>query len=183
MPRKKIRVTGISAILVLLVLINLGCQRDDICPESTLTTPVLNIAFFDITETDIPKAPVNLRVKAVDYDSIYVNRYNQSTISIPLRTDVDITQYEFTINAPELPVEGEEEEPGENTNMDVLTFTYNANTIFVNRACSYKVNYLDLQASIEEDDSNWIQLIEVRENDIEVDIIENEAQTHIHIYH
>jgi hypothetical protein len=112
-----------------------------------------------------------------------MNRENQSTISIPLRTDVNITEYEFTINAPVLPAEGEEEVPGENTNMDVITFTYNANTIYVNRACSYKVNYLDLQASLEEDENNWVQLIEVRENDIEVDFIENEAQIHIHIYH
>src|SRR5690554_6425773 len=109
MLRKKIRVTGILMILALLTVINLGCQRDDICPESTVTTPVQNIAFFDITETDVPKTPVNLRVKAVDYDSIYVNRVNQSTLSIPLRTDVNTTQYEFTINAPVLPEDGEEE--------------------------------------------------------------------------
>src|SRR5690606_35868526 len=113
--------------------------------ESTVTTPTLNIAFFDITETDVPKTPVNLRVKAVDYDSVYVNRVNQATLSIPLRTDANTTQYEFTINAPVLPEDGEEEVPGDNTNMDVITFTYNANTIYVNRACSYKVNYLDLQ--------------------------------------
>lgn len=183
MLRKKIRITGILVILGLVTVINFGCQRDDICPEATLTTPVLNIAFFDITETDVPKTPVNLRVKAVDYDSILMNRENQSTISIPLRTDVNSTQYEFTINAPVLPAEGEEEVPGENTNMDVITFTYNANTIYVNRACSYKVNYLDLQASLEEDENTWVQLIKVRENDIEVDFIENEAQIHIHIYH
>lgn len=169
--------------LLNLLFIIQGCQRDDICPASTLTTPMLNIAFFDLTETDVPKSPVNLRVKAADYDSIFVNRYNQSTISIPLRTDVDITTYEFTINAPVLPAEGEEEVPGENTNTDVIDFTYNANQIYVNRACSYKVNYLDLQANLDSDENNWVQSIEVLENDIEVDLIENETQTHIHIYH
>lgn len=169
--------------LISLVIISQGCQRDDICPESTSTTPVLNIAFFDVIETDVPKSPINLRVKAVDYDSIFVNRANQSTISIPLRTDVDITRYEFTINAPVLPAAGEEEVPLDNTNRDIITFSYNANRIYVNRACSYKVNYMDLQASLEAEENNWVQLIEVLENDIEVDFIENEAQTHIHIYH
>ncbi len=185
MLRKKIRIKGFSLMLLSLLFISQGCQRDDICPASTATTPMLNIAFFDADETDVPKPPVNLRVKAVDYDTIYVNRYNQSTISIPLRTDVDITQYEFTIHAPELPAEGEEEIPGDNTNMDVLTFTYNANRIYVNRACSYKVNYLDFQARLETDENNWINSVLPVDGieDIEVDIIENEVQTHINIYH
>lgn len=185
MPRKKIKIPAIAGLFLSLFFMSQGCQRDDICPASTVTTPMLNIAFFDEDETDVPKTPVNLRVQAVDYDTIYVNRYNESTISIPLRTDVDITQYVFTINAPELPEEGEEEVPGDNTNRDTLTFTYNANRIYVNRACSYKVNFLDFQARLEQDDNNWINSVlpEDGVEDIEVDFIENEAQTHINIYH
>lgn len=154
-----------------------GCQRDDICPAGTAVTPMLNIAFFDFRETDISKAPVNLRVKAADYDSIYVNRYNDDVISIPLRPDINITEYEFTINAPEIPSEGEEV-PNNNTNTDKLIFTYSSEELYVNRACSYKVSYLDLQVSLEEDENNWINGIILQEENIE-----NETDVHIHIFH
>ena len=143
-----------------------SCQRDDICPATTDVTPMINIAFFDSLETDVPKPPVNLRVKAADYDSIFVNRYNDDVISIPLRPDVDITEYEFTINAPVIPTEGEEE-PTENTNMDRLIFTYSSEEFYVNRACSYKVNYLGLQVIPGPEDTNrWIDRIIVEESNI-----------------
>lgn len=150
-----------------------GCQRDDICPASTQTTPMLRISFFDAEEPDIPKPPVNLRVKASDYDSIFLNRVNVAEISIPLRPDATVTDYDFIINAQDL-----NQEPGENTNLDRIRFSYTPNEEYINRACSFRVTYLGLNANIEEDSNRWINSILVQEENIE-----NETNPHIYIYH
>ena len=177
MLRKKVNHILFPLLLVCLLSFTGSCQRDDICPASTAVTPRLNIAFFDADEPDVPKPPVNLRVKAADYDSIYVNRYNDDVLSIPLRANADITEYELTINAPVIPEDGEEE-PNEETNTDTLIFSYSREEIYINRACSYKVNFLGLQVGIREDPNTWINRITIEEENIE-----NETDVHIYIYH
>lgn len=179
MFRKKITSLSIAVILLLIIPLNQSCQRDDICPASTSTTPIINIVFFDAEEEDIPRPPVNLRVRSLDPDTIIFNRLNVSEISLPLRTDVDITEYEFTIYAPEIPAEGEEEVPQENTNADVINFTYSRNEVYVNRACSYKVEYLGLQADLEQDNNRWINRLTVEM----ANIVNETDTTHISIYH
>lgn len=160
-----------------LLQLNSGCQRDDICPASTQTTPLLNISFFDALERDIPKPPVNLRVKAADFDSIFLNRVNVAEISIPLRTDVNATEYEFILNAPATNDDGEDDNI---SNTDIINFIYTPEEIYINRACSFKVNYLNLNATLRtaNDDDTWIRSITVEEQNIE-----NETTTHIFIYH
>lgn len=179
MFRKKIRFTGFAITLLCILPFSQSCQRDDICPASTDTTPVLNISFFDVDEIDIPQPPVNLRVRAIEPDTIIFNRINESAISLPLRTDSDFTTYEFTTYAPELPEEGEEEVPGENTNVDRITFSYSRDRVYVNRACSYKVNYLELQGELEDDENRWISYITIEEDNI----VNETDTTHINIYH
>jgi len=178
MLRKKIKEFDLKILgvgLIFLALINFSCQRDDICPDSTPITPLLRISFFDIENTEVPKPPTNLRVKAADMDSIFLNRVNVSEISIPLKTDVDFTEYEFILNAQVIT----EEDSVSNT--DKIRFTYARNEIYINRACSYKVNYINLKASpqtLVEDTDRWIKNIVVEEENIE-----NETNTHIFIYH
>jgi hypothetical protein len=178
MFRKKIKeidrkILGVG--MIFLALINFSCQRDDICPDSTPITPLLRISFFDIENPEVPKPPTNLRVKAADMDSIFLNRVNVSEISIPLKTDVDFTEYEFILNAQIIT------EADSVSNTDKIRFTYARNEIYINRACSYKVNYIDLKASpqtLVEDTDRWIKNIVVEEENIE-----NETNTHIFIYH
>ena len=161
--------------MIFLALINFSCQRDDICPDSTPITPLLRISFFDIENPEVPKPPTNLRVKAADMDSIFLNRVNISEISIPLKTDVDFTEYDFILNAQVIT------EVDSVSNTDKIRFTYARNEIYINRACSYKVNYINLKASpqtLAEDSDRWIKNIVVEE-----ETIENETNTHIFIYH
>jgi len=161
--------------MIFLALINFSCQRDDICPDSTPITPLLRISFFDIENPEVPKPPTNLRVKAADMDSIFLNRVNISEISIPLKTDVDFTEYDFILNAQVIT------EVDSVSNTDKIRFTYARNEIYINRACSYKVNYINLKASpqtLAEDSDRWIKNIVVEEENIE-----NETNTHIFIYH
>ncbi|UJH92900.1 DUF6452 family protein [Antarcticibacterium sp. 1MA-6-2] len=98
---------------------------------------------------------------------------------MPLRPDLDISEYEFTINAPAIPTDDEQEEPNDNTNMDKIIFSYSREEIYVNRACSYKVHYLGLQARLDQDDNRWINRITVNE----ANIVNETDSTHISIYH
>src|SRR6056297_1184608 len=82
-----------------LLLLFQGCQRDDICPEATQTTPLLVLRFYDAEERDSPARPTNLSIRSTVNDSIKTlyQRINQDSIGIPLRTDQNSTIYTFTI--------------------------------------------------------------------------------------
>ena len=162
---------------VFFLQLNTGCQRDDICPVSTQTTPMLNISFVDVEDRETPKPPVNLTVRAVFYDTIIQARGNEALLRLPLRIDAQATEYEFILNAQETPGEGDED-PEDISNMDRITFSYTPEQIYINRACSFKVNFLNLNASLEDDDNPWINTIIVEEENIE-----NETEPHIIIYH
>ncbi|MGM1056235.1 MAG: DUF6452 family protein [Bacteroidota bacterium] len=176
MLRKKIIKYTIFSLALGLVLLT-SCQRDDICPQSTVTTPQLRISFFDFEERDIPKPPANLRVKLSETDSILLNRVNDADIRIPLRTNQNLIEYDFILNAAVLDTTGTDA----TGNPDRLIFTYARNEIYINRACSYKVNFIDLNVDLQPEqdaDTFWIREINVAE-----ETIENETNTHIFIYH
>lgn len=165
--------------LFAVLLISIGCQRDDICPESTLTTPLLKIGFFEadpeVVGDTIPKPPTNLSVRAEGVDRDYLIRVNSSEISIPLKTDVNLTTYEFILNAP---ANSESTSAG---NTDKVEFTYARIEEYINRACSFKVTYINLDATLEEespDTNNWIKRIKVEQS-----TIEDEKITNISIFH
>ena len=175
-----------SLILLLSLMTISGCQRDDICPESTDTTPLLIIRFFDVEDPEEFKSPQNLGINeegneefvfirnANDRDQIVEYRtFTGDSLAIPLRTDNDQTIFEFTVNNTEA---GEENEI---KNTDVVTFTYGRNEEYINRACAYKVNYVGLKVNFEagEDGSNWISEI-----DIEQVNIQDQNQAHVSIY-
>ncbi len=102
---------------------------------------------------------------------------NVSEISIPLRPNVNVTDYLFILNAPATPATGQDP-PADNSNTDRILFSYTPEQIYINRACSFKVNYLNLTAIVQPDSDNWISSITVQERNVE-----NETNTHIFIYH
>lgn len=158
-------------ILALLAFIMQGCQRDDICSAATQTTPMLLISFFDAEDPETPKPAPNLLVRELSYDTIIYNRQSTAEISIPLRVDTEITEYEFILNAPAADADDE-------SNVDRITFNYNPEEVYVSRACSFKVNFLDLEARLNDDNDTWIQSLTIEEENIE-----NETSAHIFIYH
>lgn len=181
------------AVLLLMICFQ-GCQRDDICPESTDTTPFLIIRFYENEDPFDPQAPQNLSIREVgrtyEEDSLnsYVSirsgqdetiryfQYSRDSLAIPLRTDSDITSLEFTVYTEDIPVEGQQptqQEQPENT--DIITFTYGRQEEYLNRACAYKVNYVGLK--IDQDageDGAWIQ-------DIQIEQVNIEDQTNAHV--
>lgn len=162
------RVLLISAFLLLMTQ---ACQKDDICSAATQTTPMLLISFFDAEDPNTPKPASNLLVREIFYDTVIYNRQNTAEIRVPLRVDLGTTEYEFILNAP---AEG----VLDNSNSDILSFTYDPEEIYVSRACSFKVNFKNLTAGVSPDNDAWIRSITIVEENVE-----NETSAHIHIFH
>ena len=144
-----------------------GCQKDDICPPGTETTPNLVIEFYDATDPSRLKAVENLVVRATDREDILLGPVTTNTVTIPLKTNENFTEYSFMIEAG-----------GEGENEDIITFTYAPTLEYINRACGYRVEFLDIGVTAHNDDNNWIfSEVILQEN------IENEAEAHIAITH
>jgi len=167
----KILVPGV----VLLMLI-LGCQRDDICPESIQTTPMLVLRFYDVDERENFSRPTNLSIRSIVNDSVTTlyQRINQDSIAIPLRTNQNTTTYTFTI----FDSDREEEDQEFTPDTDTLNFTYGTEEVYVNRACAYKMIYNSLKLTVEGgEDGDWIDSYIIEEPNIEDD-----TQSHISIF-
>lgn len=144
-----------------------GCQKDDICPPGTETTPKLVIEFFDSEDPSRLKAVENLVVRATGKEEILLGPVTTNKISIPLRTNENFTEYSFTVNSG-----------GEEENEDIITFSYAPTLEYLNRACGYKVDFMSLGVTTTNDEDNWIfSEVILQEN------IENETEAHIAITH
>jgi hypothetical protein len=166
----------IAVLLVLaLVWISSGCEKDDICDPATPTTPQLVIDFYDITNPTIKKNVTNLLVVGEGLTT-GLGFNAQSTIKIPLKITSDNTQFQFILNfgnttSPTL------------VNSDVVRFNYTRNNLFVSRACGYKtLFYLDeanpyALSELDATGTAWIKNIIVNQYQIS-----NENETHIKLF-
>lgn len=169
-------IKSLRSFSILMVLISLmGCQRDDICPESAETTPLLIIRFYDFEEPTQTRSPQNLVIRANDTQTNY-GRFSQDSIAIPLRTDRDITTYLFKLNTP---LDNDNQEQENNANTDTIIFSYGREEAYINRACAYKIQYLGLNVQLEEESGgeNWIQDIQIERTNVE-----DQNQAHVSIY-
>ncbi|MEN9322933.1 MAG: hypothetical protein RL699_713 [Bacteroidota bacterium] len=166
----------ISILLILaLVWISSGCEKDDICDPATATTPQVVIDFYDITNPTLTKNVTNLLVVGEGMDTgIAFNGVN--TIKIPLKITADTTTFQFILNygntvTPSL------------VNSDVLEFKYTRNNIYVSRACGYKTLFtLDetnpyALSELDPAGTSWIKNISVNQYQIT-----NENETHINVF-
>jgi len=157
----------------LLAGFSIGCEKDDICAED-VTTPRLVITFLNITDRTSLKPVNNLEVRGVGMaDSLAVFN-GASTISIPLKTGSDFTEYSFELfsNNPDF------------LNADLIRFNYIRNEIFVSRACGYKTLFtFDENAPFLLTDSAPPSTFWIKEITIEQSDIVNENETHVNIYY
>jgi hypothetical protein len=166
----------IVSLLLLVFFTFSSCEKDDICDANISTTPRLVIQFYDITNQTELKNVTNLKVigdgktegivfnQSATGEAKYLA--NGSTISIPLKTDVNTTKYSFILNSvnanPTL------------TDIDEVTFNYTREDVFISRACGFKTIFsLDKISS----DLLWIKDIRIEKNNIV-----NENETHVKIY-
>ena len=157
------------------ICIHFGCERDDICGAETQTTPFLVIKFLDDDARTEIKAPVDLSVKAVGDDIATVFSLTEGvrdSITIPLRTQENITQYELTINSTA--VDGDPTMP----NTDILTIQYATEQVYVSSACGFKINYDDLSQTLVNDGDKWIKGVSVQRANIT-----DETEAHLFIFH
>ena len=181
-------------VLLLLMSLSISCERDDICAESTSTTPNLIIRFFDREDPDEEDSK-NVRQLEVrgffSEDSIGdpidliegVVRRDIDSISIPLRFDAEgvtaSSTFQFVRNA-DLDEDNDDES---SSDIEILTFTYTPSFEYVSRACGYK-SVFELQAGNEirietsDPDERWFSRVVVLNPNID-----NETDIHVAIFH
>ena len=176
----------ISLLIALLFIIgNYSCERDDICPESTPTTPRLIIDFFDITDQDTQKNVFDLRVQGIGNENTLPGfnvASSANTITLPLRTDANETQYslhiDYAINDNGTPDDTSDDFA--EGNEDIISITYTTEEVYVSRACGYKTIFKNVSITIQTDSDNWILS---RESINDNQSVEDETTTHFNIFH
>lgn len=161
---------NVTKVLVLLFLVSMyaGCTADDICSGDTPTTPEMVISFSDNRISGLAKPLDHLKVRNIEFDTIVWDA-PADTISIPLSTDLDSSTYSFSIVKEGI------------TYTNVIQFNYNREEVYVNRACGYKMRYINLMAediSDSESIPTWAKFITVLNP-----VVEDEKSTHITILH
>ncbi|MGP1990553.1 DUF6452 family protein [Zobellia laminariae] len=154
-------------VILLGILCFSACEKDDICTEDD--TPQLVIRFYDALNPTEFKDVQNLIVWGVlptgGKDTIA--NIALDSIVLPLRVDETSTTFAFS---RQLSID--------DINVDTLTFNYDVKEIYKSRACGYIANFENLTATVKQDDSVWIQTI-----DVDNVLIENTASAHVKIFH
>ncbi|WOD43606.1 DUF6452 family protein [Hwangdonia lutea] len=169
---------------LLVIGITASCERDDICPESTSTTPSLIIDAFDVDNQEDVKNVFGLVVAGVGNNKVLSGYAITTTANLvlPLKTTEDTTQFvlinEATVNDNGTP--NDTSDDFYDGNQDVITISYTREEVFVSRACGYKTIFKDVEVVIETDTDNWIQLIQSVNNPQSV---EDETATHFNLFH
>ena len=73
-----------------IILLFISCERDDICPATTPTTPSLIVQFFDVSEPDENKAVRGLSY-ITENSSDTISLGNTDSIALPLNTNQNVT--------------------------------------------------------------------------------------------
>lgn len=156
--------------IICLALLSLGCTRDDICTPEASKTPLLIISFYN---AENPEARKSVNAFTVFREGDEFNLFSPETIdsiAIPLYTGVDFTDYFFISNA------------NDNTpKVDFVSFTYQREDEFINRACAFRTNFNNLEFSLAAPNpQSWIQDIIIRSDSINA---RNQNEAHLYIYH
>lgn len=179
-----------SLLLMLLILTGIGvtisCEPDDICPESTPTTPSLIIDAYDVENPENKKAVTSLLVGGVDNDNVLPGYaiVSATQIILPLKTDADTTQYVLMkgafVNNNGTPDDTSDDYYDGNT--DIITINYTREEVYVSRACGYKTIYKNVTLTIEPENNeeNWIKSRQPLNDNQSV---EDETETHFNIFH
>lgn len=163
--------------LIFISIFSVSCEKDDICVDGD--TPLMVIEFYDNAtlgaEEETLKAATKLRVVG-DGQTVTVNtvadRTDLEKVEIPLRVNETSTIYHFILNS------ADDDNMVETGNTDTITFNYINKEVFVSRACGFVMNYNELSQTLTADTDNWIQNIIISET-----LVENQAVTHVKIYH
>ena len=164
--------------------LSISCERDDICPDATATTPRLIIDFLDVTDPDTKKNVFDIVVIGVDNEE-YLDGYyftNTDDLVLPLKTTANTTEY-FVISDAEVNNNGTPDDSSDDFidgNPDRISISYSRETIFVSRACGFKTIFKNVTLTIIQDNDNWMLS---REPLTDNQSVEDETTTHFNISH
>jgi len=175
---------SLLVILLTLMISYFSCERDDICPDATPTTPRLIIDLYDSENPDTKKNVFDLVVIGVDNDDFLADYIFQDVddLILPLRTDVNTTEYilikEATVNDNGTPDDGTDDFV--DGNQDRITINYSREQVFVSRACGFKTIFKNVTLTIVQDGDNWmLSRVPLTDNQS----VEDETTTHFNISH
>ncbi len=165
-----------SGVLLILLAIS-GCEKDDICAETTPTTPSVLIRFFDRLDPIRPNSAGTLKYYELGNPKILTR--SGSEIKLPLRLDSNETTWVLELTT--LNNAGEED-----VKRDILTFKYGIETTYLNKACGFinTFNLVDNSTANpnpklnENGQGNWINRFQLMSTNISTEIDE-----HIKIYY
>ena len=163
--------------LLLIALLQISCEKDDVCPATTQTTPRIIIEFYDIAAPDEIKAVPGLFAIGLDTNANEVPIYNElvstrSSIALPLQNNSSQTQFKLyeSYNNVDSVISG---------NPDTITITYEIETVYVSRACGYINNYSIQTFSIASDNDRWMGSSEI----LTTTQVTNENEIHVKVLH
>ncbi|MBV1922478.1 MAG: hypothetical protein KUG68_00465 [Flavobacteriaceae bacterium] len=156
--------------LIALIIAANSCTRDDLCSEATQKTSKLVIAFKNFNNPLEDRTVSNLTIISDLGEVTVVDNESIDSVNVPLNTGADLTSFRF--------IKYSDDE--ELINPDTISFNYQRVDEYINRACSFKTVFFDLNAAVvsEDNNNNWIRSVEIIN-----DTIENEDEAHITIYH
>lgn len=153
--------------LVIFSLLNLYCEKDDICSEEFPTTPSIVVEVFNSLNPSVPRVIPILEIQVEGYETQAF--LNTSSFKLPLKNLENVTQFNLTV------IEGE------NRNTDVLTIEYEREKIFISRACGYRNQFRlpSLNAiQVVDDEVNWIQ-----DMNLNTQLISDENEVHLKLFY
>jgi hypothetical protein len=164
----------IGILLVFFSGIFSGCEKDDICDATTITTPRVVIEFYDFNIPANLKSVSNLKVTGLDgntnlTDSLGI--FSGTKVLLPLRAAQDSTKYSLILNST----------VATSANEDFLEFNYARKNIYISRACGYKTLF-ELQGSPPITDTSIPENFWIKNLIVTTTKINDESETHIKIY-
>lgn len=166
------------------IVMTISCERDDICPDATPTTPSLILRAYDFSNQENRKNVFGLRIQGINNNDVLTgyNIVTTDSIVLPLRTDTIATQFklhkEYTFDDNGTPEDTSDDIYGGNE--DIITIKYATEQVFVSRACGYKTIFKNVTLTIVPDSNNWIKS---RQSANDNQSVEDETAAHFNIYH
>ena len=147
-------------ILFLLLIILIGCEKDDICIEGSENTSRITLGFIDYKSKG-PKSISLESIRGIGIDSI-IEGINGNYLKFPLMVNSNKTKYVFEYNQT----------------LDTLTIHHRTIHKYLNRSCGYISNFIVKSDTEISKNHGWI-----REVSILNDSIFNEEKTNILIHY
>ena len=147
-------------ILFLLLIITVGCEKDDICIEGSDTTSRITIGFIDY-ENKGPKSISLKSIRGIGLDSV-IEGIVGNNLKLPLIASSNKTEYVLEYNEI----------------LDTVTIHHQSIHKYLNRSCGYISNFIVKSDTEISKNNGWI-----KEVSIENESIFNEEKTNILIHY